>query len=198
METEGTEGATASKEAMPARVGTGMETEGTRTADRLARPCEADLTKKAVILPLVESLEVEAAGVLLPALSMVGLMVEAADVLLPAPSMVGLMVSSMTAAPVPNFCACGATTGRVVEEELLASRALHTHAPAHSLQALTHAAASWPAAPPAPAGASGLICDRLFMSSRLMLGSKPAGLQGRVASRMLAEVRDTMSDLGCW
>jgi len=53
--------------------------------------------------------------------------------------------------------------GWVVEEEPLASRALHTHAPAHSLHALTHAAASWPAAPLAPAHAVGLICDGLFM-----------------------------------
>ena len=43
-----TGGATASKGATPAGVGTGMETEGgggSRTADRLARPSAVDLTK---------------------------------------------------------------------------------------------------------------------------------------------------------
>jgi len=117
----------------------------------------------------------------MPALSMVGLMVEAADVLMPASSMVGLMSSPLTAAPAPQFCACGATTCRasghgVVGESTLASRASNTLAPSLSPRALTHAAASWPAVPPAPADASWLICDWVSMSPCwVSSGHTPAG-----------------------
>ena len=95
-----------------------------------------------------------------------------------------------------GLTACGATTcrtGWVVGESLLASRESDTHAPAHSLHALTHAAASWPAVPPASADASGLICDWVFMSPGWLLpGPKPAGVQGWGASGMMAGARD------CW
>jgi len=74
---------------------------------------------------------------------------------------------------------CGAMTGstckgEVVGEGTLASRASHTLAPSHLPRALTHAAASWPAASPAHAGE--LICDWIFMSPGCwLLGPRPAG-----------------------
>jgi len=88
---------------------------------------------------------------------------------------------------------CGATTcraGWVVGEGTLASRASHTLAPSHLPRALTHAAASWPAVPPASADARGLICDWMFMSpGRLLSGPKPAGVHGWGASGMVAGAR---------
>jgi len=94
---------------------------------------------------------------------------------------------------------CRATTGSgkvVVVEETLALRASYTPAPAFSQRALTHTAAAWPAAAPhAPAHASGLICDRLFMSSRgLLSGPRPAVDKGSCASGMIAGVRDKLCD----
>jgi len=118
---------------------------------------------------------------------------ETLDASAPAFSMVdGCGTSAMAAAPVPEFCACGAATchaGRVVGESTLASRALHTLAPSHLPRALTHAAASWPAVPPASADASGLICDWMFMSPDWILGPKPAGSLGMGASGMPAGAR---------
>jgi len=189
VETKGTAGATASEGVTPAEGRTGVETEGraegetegrTGTADRQARPREADLSKNAAASTLLEPFKMEAAGVSLPA-----------------PSMVeeGLVVSELTAAPAPKFCACGATTGRSkgVVEEALASRASDTPAPSLSQRALTHTAAAWQAAPPAPAHASGLICDRVSMSSRgVQSGPRPAGEKGSSASSMIAGVRDKM------
>jgi len=78
---------------------------------------------------------------------------------------------------------CGATTCRasghgVVGESNLASRASNTLAPSLSPRALTHAAASWPAVPPASADASGLICDWVFVFMSpgwVSSGHAPAG-----------------------
>jgi len=82
---------------------------------------------------------------------------------------------------------------------LLASRASHTLAPSHLPHALTHAAASWPAVPPASADASRLIGDWIFMSpDEVLSGPKPAGSHGWGAAGMLAGARVTMSDRGDW
>ena len=79
----------------------------------------------------------------------------------------------------------------------LASRASRTRSPSHLPRALTHAAAPWPAVPPASADASGLRSDWAFMSPCwVSSGHKPAGLNGWGAAGMSAGARVTMSDLG--
>jgi len=77
----------------------------------------------------------------------------------------------------------------------LASRASRTRSQSHSPQALTHAAATWPAVPPTSDDASGLIVDWKFMTPLgwLVFGPEPAGPKGWGAAGMVAGARIAMA-----
>jgi len=82
----------------------------------------------------------------------------------------------------------------------LASRASRTRSQSHSPQALTHAAATWPAVPPTSDDVSGLIVDCKFMTPLgwLALGPEPAGSKGWGAAGIMAEARVAMAAVLGW
>ena len=82
----------------------------------------------------------------------------------------------------------------------LASRASSTRSQSHSLQALTHAEATWPAVPPTSDDASGLIVDWKFMTPLgwLVFGPEPAGSKDWGAAGMVAGARIAMAAVLGW